>query len=248
MVIVNEKKPTELLASDFYYDLPESLIAQHPMEKRDHSRLMVINRESGEVEHKHFYDVIDYLREGDVLVINDSKVIPARLYGHLEGREEASLELLLLRQHNLDEWECLVKPGKRAKEGTIIEFSEELSCEVLSNTDFGGKVIRFIFDGVFENILDKLGSMPLPPYIKNAPKGIKEEYNTVYAKVDGSSAAPTAGLHFTPEMLEDIKNSGVNIGYVTLHVGLGTFRPVKVENIADHKMHSEHYRIDEVAC
>ena len=209
MVIVNEKKPTELLASDFYYDLPESLIAQHPAQKRDHSRLMVINRESGAVEHKHFYDVIDYLNEGDVLVINDSKVIPARLYGHAEGREEASLELLLLRQHELDEWECLVKPGKRAKLGSKAVFGDGiLRSEVIDIVEEGNRVIRFDYDrerftSIYD-VLQEVGMMPLPPYITERLED-KSRYQTVYAREEGSAAAPTAGLHFTPELLERIK-------------------------------------------
>ena len=247
MVIVNEKKPTELLASDFFYDLPESLIAQHPAEKRDHSRLMIINRENGEVEHKHFYDVINYLREGDVLVINDSKVIPARLYGHLEGREEASLELLLLRQHNLDEWECLVKPGKRAKIGNRAVFGGGiLQGEVIDIVEEGNRVIKFDFDRAkytsIYDVLQEVGMMPLPPYITEQLKD-NSRYQTVYAREEGSAAAPTAGLHFTPELLEKIKAKGVKIAPVMLHVGLGTFRPVKVERIDEHIMHTEYFSV-----
>ncbi|MBO7302566.1 MAG: tRNA preQ1(34) S-adenosylmethionine ribosyltransferase-isomerase QueA [Clostridia bacterium] len=247
MVIVNEKKPTELLASDFYYDLPESLIAQHPAQKRDHSRLMVINRESGAVEHKHFYDVIDYLNEGDVLVINDSKVIPARLYGHAEGREEASLELLLLRQHELDEWECLVKPGKRAKLGSKAVFGDGiLRSEVIDIVEEGNRVIRFDYDrerftSIYD-VLQEVGMMPLPPYITERLED-KSRYQTVYAREEGSAAAPTAGLHFTPELLERIKAKGVKIAPVMLHVGLGTFRPVKVERIDEHIMHTEYFSV-----
>ena len=247
MVIVNEKKPTELLASDFFYDLPESLIAQHPAEKRDHSRLMIINRENGEVEHKHFYDVINYLREGDVLVINDSKVIPARLYGHLEGREEASLELLLLRQHNLDEWECLVKPGKRAKIGNRAVFGGGiLQGEVIDIVEEGNRIIKFDFDRAkytsIYDVLQEVGMMPLPPYITEQLKD-NSRYQTVYAREEGSAAAPTAGLHFTPELLEKIKAKGVKIAPVMLHVGLGTFRPVKVERIDEHIMHTEYFSV-----
>ena len=247
MVIVNEKKPTELLASDFFYDLPEALIAQHPAEKRDHSRLMIINRENGEVEHKHFYDVIDYLREGDVLVINDSKVIPARLYGHLEDREEASLELLLLRQHNLDEWECLVKPGKRAKIGNRAVFGGGiLQGEVIDIVEEGNRIIKFDFDRTkytsIYDVLQEVGMMPLPPYITEQLKD-NSRYQTVYAREEGSAAAPTAGLHFTPELLEKIKAKGVKIAPVMLHVGLGTFRPVKVERIDEHIMHTEYFSV-----
>ena len=247
MVIINEKKPTELLASDFFYDLPESLIAQHPAEKRDHSRLMIINRENGEVEHKHFYDVIDYLREGDVLVINDSKVIPARLYGHLADREDASLELLLLRQHNLDEWECLVKPGKRAKIGNKAVFGGGILCgEVIDIVEEGNRIIKFDFDrdkytSIYD-VLQEVGMMPLPPYITEQLKD-NSRYQTVYAREEGSAAAPTAGLHFTPELLEKIKAKGVKIAPVMLHVGLGTFRPVKVERIDEHIMHTEYFSV-----
>ena len=247
MVIVNEKKPTELLASDFFYDLPESLIAQHPAEKRDHSRLMIINRESGEVEHKHFYDVIDYLCEGDVLVINDSKVIPARLYGHLADREDASLELLLLRQHNLDEWECLVKPGKRAKIGNKAVFGGGILLgEVIDIVEEGNRIIKFDFDRTkytsIYDVLQEVGMMPLPPYITEQLKD-NSRYQTVYAREEGSAAAPTAGLHFTPELLEKIKAKGVKIAPVMLHVGLGTFRPVKVERIDEHIMHTEYFSV-----
>ncbi len=247
MVIVNEKKPTDLLATDFFYDLPESLIAQHPAEKRDHSRLMIINRENGEVEHKHFYDIIDYLHEGDVLVINDSKVIPARLYGHLEGREEASLELLLLRQHNLDEWECLVKPGKRAKIGNCAVFGGGiLQGEVIDIVEEGNRIIKFDYDKAkytsIYDVLQEVGMMPLPPYITEQLKD-NSRYQTVYAREEGSAAAPTAGLHFTPELLEKIKAKGVKIAPVMLHVGLGTFRPVKVERIDEHIMHTEYFSV-----
>ena len=247
MVIVNEKKPTELLASDFYYDLPERLIAQHPMEKRDHSRLMVIDRKTGEVKDKHFYDIIDYLSEGDVLVINDSKVIPARLYGHLEGREEALLELLLLRQYNLDEWECLVKPGKRAKIGNKAVFGNGiLFGEVIDIVEEGNRIIKFDYDrekysNIYE-VLQEVGMMPLPPYITERLED-KSRYQTVYAREEGSAAAPTAGLHFTPELLQKIKDKGIKIAPVMLHVGLGTFRPVKVERIDEHIMHTEYFSV-----
>lgn len=249
MVIVNEKKHTDLLASDFFYELPEKLIAQHPMEKRDHSRLMVIDRKSGTVEHKHFFDIIDYLNEGDVLVINDSKVIPARLYGHTEKGEDAALELLLLRQHDLDEWECLVKPGKRAKIGSRSIFGNGiLHGEVIDIVEEGNRIIRFDYDRTkFSNIyevLQEVGMMPLPPYITERLSD-KSRYQTVYAREEGSAAAPTAGLHFTPELLERIREKGVKIAPVMLHVGLGTFRPVKVERIDEHIMHTEYFSVSQ---
>lgn len=249
MVIVNEKKHTDLLASDFFYELPEKLIAQHPMEKRDHSRLMVIDRKSGTVEHKHFFDIIDYLNEGDVLVINDSKVIPARLYGHTEKSEDAALELLLLRQHDLDEWECLVKPGKRAKIGSRSIFGNGiLHGEVIDIVEEGNRIIRFDYDRTkFSNIyevLQEVGMMPLPPYITERLSD-KSRYQTVYAREEGSAAAPTAGLHFTPELLERIREKGVKIAPVMLHVGLGTFRPVKVERIDEHIMHTEYFSVSQ---
>ena len=249
MAIINEKKPTDLKTADFYYDLPERLIAQHPMEKRDTSRLMVIDRESGKVEHKHFYDIIDYLKEGDVLVINDSKVIPARLYGHAEGREEALLELLLLRQHELDCWECLVKPGKRARIGSRSVFGDGiLRGEVLDIVEEGNRIIRFEYDKErYANIYDVLsvvGMMPLPPYITERLED-NSRYQTVYARKEGSAAAPTAGLHFTPELLERIKAKGVKIAPVMLHVGLGTFRPVKAERVDEHIMHTEYFSVSQ---
>lgn len=233
-----------LKTSSYDYYLPENLIAQAPVEPRDSARMLVYDRSSKHLEHKIFRDIIDYLHEGDVLIINNTRVIPARLMGSKKDTH-ASIEVLLLKRLNYTDWEVLMKPGKRAKIGTIIEFSDELNCEVLSDTDFGGKIVRFNFDGVFENIIDKLGSMPLPPYIKNAPKGIKEEYNTVYAKFDGSAAAPTAGLHFTDDLLNRIKAKGVIIEEVLLHVGLGTFRPVKEEDITKHPMHTEYYEVSE---
>ena len=249
MAIINEKKPTDLKTSDFYYDLPERLIAQHPMEKRDSSRLMVIDRKSGEVSHKHFFDIIDYLNEGDVLVINDSKVIPARLYGHAEGREEALLELLLLRQHELDTWECLVKPGKRARIGSRSVFGGGmLTGEVIDIVEEGNRIIKFDYDRErFANIYDVLsvvGMMPLPPYITERLEDASR-YQTVYAREEGSAAAPTAGLHFTPELLERIRAKGVKIAPVMLHVGLGTFRPVKAERVDEHIMHTEFFSVSE---
>ena len=247
MTIINEKEPTDLKTSDFYYDLPERLIAQHPMEKRDSSRLMVIDRKSGEVTHKHFYDVIDYLNEGDVLVINDSKVIPARLYGHAEGREEALLELLFLRQHELDTWECLVKPGKRARIGSRSVFGGGMLVgEVIDIVEEGNRIIKFEYDKEkYANIYDVLsvvGMMPLPPYITERLED-SSRYQTVYAREEGSAAAPTAGLHFTPELLERIKAKGVKIAPVMLHVGLGTFRPVKAERVDEHIMHTEFFSV-----
>ena len=223
---------------DFYYDLPKELIAQHPTEKRDHSRLLVLDKETGVMEHKHFYDIIDYLNKGDVLVLNDTKVMPARIYGHREGKEE-KIEFLLLN-HKGDTWECLSKPGKKAKIGTKIIFSDKLSAEVTNISDDGSRFLKFEYDGIFEEILDELGEMPLPPYITEKLED-KNRYQTVYAREEGSAAAPTAGLHFTKELLQKVKEKGIEICYITLHVGLGTFRPVKVENIDEHEMHSEFY-------
>ena len=247
MIIINEKKATELKTADFFYDLPEELIAQHPSELRDHSRLMVLDRAAKSIEHKHFFDILDYLREGDVLVINDSKVIPARLYGHVEGREDAGLELLLLRQRELDTWECLVKPGKRAKIGSRAIFGGGiLKSEVVDIVEEGNRLIRFDYDrekytNIYE-ILQVVGMMPLPPYITEQ-LGDNSRYQTVYAREEGSAAAPTAGLHFTPELLEKIKAKGVAIAPVMLHVGLGTFRPVKAERIDEHVMHTEYFSV-----
>ena len=248
-MITNERLKTELVTADFFYDLPEELIAQHPSAQRDASRLMVLDRESGTVDHKHFFDIIDYLRPDDVLVINDSKVIPARLYGHSEGREDATLELLLLRQRELDTWETLVKPGKRAKVGSRAVFGGGiLSGEVSSITEEGNRIIKFDYDrekyaSVYE-ILHQIGLMPLPPYITEQLRE-NDRYQTVYAREEGSAAAPTAGLHFTPELLDRIREKGVAIAPVMLHVGLGTFRPVKVERIEDHVMHTEFISVSE---
>lgn len=226
--------------SDFYYDLPQELIAQTPLEKRDNSRLMVLDKHSGEIQHRHFYDIADMLNEGDTLILNDTKVIPARLYGVKEDTGGA-IEFLLLNKHSLDTWEVILKPGRRAKPGARFVFGNgELKAEILDVINDGNRLVRFEYDGLFENILDKLGEMPLPPYITEKLTD-KDRYQTVYAKHSGSAAAPTAGLHFTPELLEKIKAKGVNIGCVTLHVGLGTFRPVKADEITDHKMHSEYY-------
>lgn len=229
--------------SDFYFDLPEELIAQDPLEDRSASRLLVLDRKTGETEHRHFRDIIDYLKPGDCLVLNDTKVLPARLMGSREGTG-AVIEVLLLKRHEDDVWETLVKPGKKCKPGTRILFGDELVGEVLDVVEEGNRLIRFTYDGIFEEVLDRLGQMPLPPYITHALAD-KNRYQTVYAKHDGSAAAPTAGLHFTKELLEEIRNKGVNIAYVTLHVGLGTFRPVKAEEITDHHMHSEFYIVPE---
>ncbi|MCX7695146.1 MAG: tRNA preQ1(34) S-adenosylmethionine ribosyltransferase-isomerase QueA [Caloramator sp.] len=229
---------------DFYFDLPEELIAQTPIEPRDMSRLMILDKKTGEIEHRIFRDIIEFLNEGDCLVLNNSRVIPARLFGVKEDTG-ANVEFVLLKRIDKDRWETLVKPGKRARIGSKFVFGDgELRCEVLDNTESSGRIIEFKYEGVFEQILDRLGNMPLPPYIKAELKD-RERYQTVYSKVEGSAAAPTAGLHFTHELLERIKNKGVKIAYLTLHVGLGTFRPVKVENIEEHKMHSEFYMIDE---
>lgn len=225
--------------SDFYYNLPEELIAQTPVEPRDHSRMLVYDRETGEIEHKHFYDIIDYLKAGDVLVINDTKVLPARIYGVKEGTG-AKIEFLLHKRIRLDEWEVLVKPAKKATVGAVIRFSDELTATVTGYIGEGLRTVRFSYDGVFEDILSRVGEMPLPHYIhERLSDGTR--YQTVYARESGSSAAPTAGLHFTPELLQKIRDKGVEVVKVLLHVGLGTFRPVKAENILDHKMHSEYY-------
>ena len=227
---------------DFYYDLPQELIAQDPLSDRSSSRLMVLDKNTGEIEHKIFRDIVDYLNPGDCLVINDTKVIPARLIGEKEGTGAAIEVLLLTRKADLkDTWEVLVKPGKKAKIGTRIHFGgDKLIGEVIDIVEEGNRIIRFEYDGIFEEILDELGQMPLPPYITHKLED-KNRYQTVYAKHEGSAAAPTAGLHFTEELLKEIKEKGVDIARVTLHVGLGTFRPVKEENVLDHKMHSEHY-------
>ena len=230
--------------SDFYFDLPQELIAQDPLEDRSSSRLLVLDRETGKTEHHIFKDVIDYLNPGDCLVINNTKVIPARLFGSKEGTE-AKIEILLLKRKENDVWETLVKPGKKAKPGTRISFGDGLlTGEVIDVVEEGNRLIKFTYDGIFEEILDQLGQMPLPPYITHQLKD-KNRYQTVYAKHDGSAAAPTAGLHFTPELLEAIKAKGVNSAHVTLHVGLGTFRPVKVEDVTNHHMHSEFYIVEE---
>ena len=226
--------------SDFYYDLPQELIAQEPLKDRSASRLMTLDKATGEVEHKHFYDIADMLNEGDCLILNDTKVLPARLYGTKEDTGGA-IEFLLLHKHTLDTWEVILKPGRRAKPGARFVFGNgELKAEILEIVNEGNRLVRFEYEGVFEEVLDRLGEMPLPPYITKKLED-KNRYQTVYAKNLGSAAAPTAGLHFTPELMEKIKEKGIRIGYVTLHVGLGTFRPVKVDNVNDHKMHSEFY-------
>ena len=237
--------PTNLKKSDFYYDLPEELIAQTPAEPRDSSRMLVYDRAQDRAEHKIFRDIKEYLRAGDVLVVNNTKVLPARLFAHTEhgGR----VEVLLLKRISALKWEVLVKPGKKCRPGTRLEVDEKLSLTVESVTDSGERIVNFECDGVFEEALARVGSMPLPPYIHEKLKD-KNRYQTVYAKTDGSAAAPTAGLHFTPALLQEIKDMGVEIAEVLLHVGLGTFRPVKEEAITDHKMHSEYYEVNAQAA
>ena len=230
------------LKSSYYYDLPEELIAQTPVEPRDSSRLLVYNRKTKTIEHKIFRDIVDYLHEGDVLVINNTRVLPARLYGYKETG--AKIEILLQKRIDLKTWEAIAKPFKRLSVGTKVTFSQNLSCVILSKGEYGGCTIQFNFDGVFEERLSEVGQVPLPPYIHEKLKD-KERYQTVYSKVEGSSAAPTAGLHFTPELLQEIKDKGVEIVEVLLHVGLGTFRPVKEDNILNHDMHSEYIEMTE---
>lgn len=234
-----------MLVTDFDYDLPQELIAQHPMEPRDHSRLLVVDKKTGEIEHKHFYDLVNYLKPGDVLVFNDTRVIPARLHGTKDTG--AHVEVFLLTRRDATDWEVLVRPGKKLQVGAKINFSDELSCEVIEQTDFGGRVVRFKYDGIFEEILDRLGETPLPPYI-TAPLEDKERYQTVYNRERGSAAAPTAGLHFTKELMQKIKEIGCEEVFVTLHVGLGTFRPVSEAKIEDHKMHKEFYTVSQEAA
>lgn len=249
-MITNERVNTTLTTKDFYYDLPEELIAQHPSEVRDHSRLLTINRRTGELSHETFCNIIDHLNEGDVLVINNSKVIPARLYGRKEG-VATEIEFVLLRQHELDRWEVMVRPGRRVKPGSIIVFGDGiLRAEVTEILDGGNRMVSFIYDhsgGTIYDLLDKIGNMPLPPYITERLAD-KSRYQTVYAKTEGSAAAPTAGLHFTEELLEKIKAKGVAVVPVMLHVGLGTFRPVKVDNLTEHVMHSEYFSVSEEAA
>lgn len=232
---------------DFYYDLPEELIAQKPLAQRDMSRLMVLKRETGEIKHRVFQEIVEYFQPGDCLVLNDTRVIPARLFG-LRKDTGGKMEFVLLKRLDRDRWEVLVKPGRRAKIGKEFVFGEgDLIAEILENTPAGGRVVKFKYEGVFEQLLDRLGNMPLPPYIKEKLED-KERYQTVYSREKGSAAAPTAGLHFTRELLDKIKDKGVQIVYITLHVGLGTFRPVKTERVEDHKMHSEYYRIEKEAA
>ncbi|MBR5355391.1 MAG: tRNA preQ1(34) S-adenosylmethionine ribosyltransferase-isomerase QueA [Lachnospiraceae bacterium] len=237
----------QILKSDYYYDLPERLIAQDPLLKRSDSRLMVLDKETGEMEHKHFYDIKQYLKPGDCLVLNNTKVIPARLMGTRKDTG-AVIEVLLLKRRDADTWETLVKPGKKARIGQIIEFGNGLlTAEVIGIEDEGNRIIKFNYEGIFEEILDKLGEMPLPPYITHKLQD-RNRYQTVYAKYEGSAAAPTAGLHFTNELLDEIRAMGVKTVFVTLHVGLGTFRPVKEENILNHHMHSEFYQVTKEAA
>lgn len=233
--------------SDFDYNLPERLIAQYPLENREESRLLILDKETGNIEHKGFKDIVDYLNPGDCLVLNDTRVIPARLFGNRVGKEE-QIEILLLKRLEDNNWEALVKPGKKARPGHIIEFGGGiLKGEVLSIEEEGTRIIKFIYEGIFEEILDELGQMPLPPYITESLED-QERYQTVYSKNRGSAAAPTAGLHFTKDLIKKIEEKGVNIAYITLHVGLGTFRPVKVDNILEHHMHSEYYLLSEEAA
>lgn len=230
--------------SDFYYDLPEELIAQTPVEPRNSSRMLKVNRQTGEIEHKHFYNLCEYLKKGDLLVLNDSRVLPARIYGEKKDNK-SFIEFLLLEQKENMVWEILCRPGKKAKIGTVFTFGDGLlEAEVIDIKEDGNRVVKFSCEGNFFAVLDQIGQMPLPPYITEKLKD-KERYQTVYSREIGSAAAPTAGLHFTKEMLEEIKAMGVNIAYVTLHVGLGTFRPVKEDKVLDHKMHSEHYEMPE---
>ena len=228
--------------SEFDYYLPEELIAQHPTSKRDEARMMVLDRYTGKREDKYFYDIIDYLKAGDVLVMNDTRVIPARLFGHRPEKEE-KIEVFLLNNIEGSKWEVLVRPGKKMKIGTEVIFSDELSCKVIDIKEDGNRIVKFYFEGIFNEILERLGNMPLPPYIKEKLKD-NEDYQTVYSKNPGSVAAPTAGLHFTTELLEKIEEKGVKLAYLTLNVGLGTFRPVNEDEITNHKMHSEFYTLN----
>ncbi len=236
-----------MTTKDFYYELPQELIAQTPLDDRTASKMMVLGRETGEISHMHFYDVLQYLKKGDCLVMNNTRVIPARLYGVKEG-SGGKIEFLLLKRLELDKWEVILKPGKKARIGSRFEFGGGLlKAEVLEVIEDGNRIVRFEYDGVWEELLDKLGEMPLPPYIKEKLTD-RERYQTVYSKIEGSAAAPTAGLHFTNELIGKIKDMGVEIVYLTLHVGLGTFRPVSVENVEEHLMHSEYYQIDKDAA
>ena len=235
---------SNLKTSDFYYDLPEELIAQTPAEPRDSSRMLVYNREKDTISHEHFYDITNHLKKGDLLVINNTRVIPARIFGHIEGKQ-TTFEILLLKRLDYTHWEGIMRPARKARVGSVIKISDELSATVEEVGEYGVRKISFQFDGVFEDILDRVGNMPLPPYIHEVLED-KERYQTVYSKTDGSAAAPTAGLHFTPELMKKLEDMGVEIATVLLHIGLGTFRPVKAENILDHDMHTEYYEIDAV--
>lgn len=229
---------------DFYFDLPQELIAQEPLKNRASSRLLVLDKNTGKIEHKHFTDILGYLNRGDCLVINDTKVIPARLIGTKKDTG-TGVEILLLNRKSKDLWETIVKPGKKLKQGAKVEFGNgKLEAQIIDIVNEGNRIVEFKYDGIFEEVLNELGEMPLPPYIKTKLKD-KDRYQTVYAKNEGSAAAPTAGLHFTPDLLKQINSNGINIAHLTLHVGLGTFRPVKVDNILEHKMHSEFYILDE---
>lgn len=230
-----------MLKSDFYYDLPEELIAQTPAEPRDSSRLMKVDRQSGEITHDRFYNICKYLKKGDLLVMNDSRVFPARIFGQKRDTG-VPCEFLLLKRRGLDEWETMVRPGRRLKPGVVVDFPEGLSAEILETLDGGNRLVRFSYDGEFFDILDRIGQMPLPPYITEKLKD-KDRYNTIYCRETGSAAAPTAGLHFTEKEFAECREKGIDTAFVTLHVGLGTFRPVKEDNILDHKMHTEHYSI-----
>lgn len=232
---------------DFYYELPEELIAQEPLEQRDASRLLVLDKKTGEIKHNTFRDIIKYLKKGDCLVLNNTRVIPARLFG-VKKETGSSIEFLLLKRLNIDTWEVMLRPGKKAQVGARFLFGDqELEAEILDIIDGGNRIVRFYYEGLFEAVLDRLGNMPLPPYITKTLED-KERYQTVFSKHEGSAAAPTAGLHFTPELLEEIQQIGVNLAFVTLHVGLGTFRPVKTENILEHTMHSEYFEVSEAAA
>lgn len=232
--------------SDFYYNLPQELIAQVPLKKRDASRLLVLDKNTGKIEHKHFNEIIDYLDKGDTVVLNNTKVIPARLFGHRENHT-GKIEVLLLKQIKKDIWECIVRRANKIKKEIVLVFGDNLKGKVIETKEEGIRVIHFQYEGIWEQILDEIGVVPLPPYITTKLED-KNRYQTIYCKKNGSSAAPTAGLHFTKQLLNKIKQKGINIVYVTLHVGLGTFRPVKVDNIINHKMHSEYYEIDKKTC
>lgn len=241
--LILRKKLVKMKTSDFYYDLPEELIAQTPLKNRQESRMLSLSRANGNIEHKHFFDVIDYLKKGDCLVLNNTRVLPARLYG-VRQDTGAVVEFVLLKQKGTNLWECLAGPGKKAKTGYNFKFSEKLTATVADVLENGNRMLEFKADGEFFAVLDEIGQMPLPPYIKEKLED-KERYQTVYSKELGSAAAPTAGLHFTNELLEQLKQKGVKIAFVTLHVGLGTFRPVKVDDVTEHKMHSEYYEVSE---